>query len=305
MHKKTVVIAGPTASGKTNLACKIAHFLQSGVISADSRQVYRGMDLGTGKDIEEYEINGSPIPYNCIDIANPEEIYTLYSYQRDCYAALNHYLSQDKTPVICGGTGLYIEAVLKKYRIANVPEDENFRIQKMEESKEDLIIELEKLSQTILQRTDLSSKKRVIRALEIALAEQKGPVEYGCDYAPELEPLILVTDWERDTLVDRIDQRLDERLSLGMINEVEKLFDQGISRERMDLFGMEYRQIGRFLFNEISFTQMRQDLAMEIHRLAKRQRTWFRGMEKRGLKTVWIKNANFEIALEKVEQFTK
>lgn len=298
MHKKTVVIAGPTASGKTHLACKIALHLQSGVISADSRQVYRGMDLGTGKDLDEYTFDGHPIPYHCIDIAAPSDIYTLYNYQIDCYNALEYYLSEGRTPVICGGTGLYIEAVLKKYEIANVPEDVDFRNQMMSLDKDELIQKLKDISQVHYNKTDLSSKKRIVRALEIALAETRGPISYGFDNAPEIEPLILITEWDRDALIERIDRRLEERLSRGMIQEVEELIKQGVTRERLELFGMEYRQISRFLHNEISFSTMKTDLAQEIHRLAKRQRTWFRGMEKRGLKTIWIPNADEDYAIQ-------
>lgn len=303
MHKKTIVIAGPTASGKTALACAIANELNSGIISADSRQVYRGMDLGTGKDINEYTVAGKKIPYHCIDIASPADIYTLYEYQRDAYEAMRSYFDCNKTPVLCGGTGLYIEALLKKYEIANVPENEDFRLAQMKRKQDELIVELQKCSPKLYDKTDLSSKKRVVRALEIAKAEESGPVSYGYDNAPDIEPLILITDWSREKLIERIDLRLDERLSKGMILEVEKLFDSGISRERVDLFGMEYKQISRFLFNEVSYTTMRNDLAIEIHRLAKRQRTWFRGMEKRGLKTVWIREAAFSLAWEEITKF--
>lgn len=303
MHKKTVVIAGPTASGKTSLACKIAYDLSSGVISADSRQVYIGMDLGTGKDLNEYKLNERSIPYHCIDVASPKEIYSLYDYQKDCYAALRSYLEEDKTPVICGGTGLYIEAVLNHYEIANVPEDIQFRKSLQQMTKEELCNKLKNTSPKRFVKTDTSSKKRIIRALEIANAEKAGPVNFGFDNAPEIEPLILITDWSRDELIERIDFRLNERLSQGMIAEVDNLMKQGVSIDRLDLMGMEYRQIGLYLTNQKSLNQMKNDLATEIHRLAKRQRTWFRGMERRGFKVHWVKNADYEITAQEIKSF--
>ncbi len=298
MEKKVVVVCGPTASGKTSLAVSIAEKLGSGIISADSRQVYRGMDLGTGKDLFEY----GDVPHHCIDVANPEDLYTLYHFQRDAYRALGGYQTAGQVPVLCGGTGLYIEAVLKKYEIANVPEDVPFREAMMPRDKSALAAELQALSPEQYAKTDISSKKRIVRALEIARAMQEGAVAFSTDEAVETSPLILITDWDRDTLIERIDYRLHQRLVEGMVDEVQRLIDAGVSAERLDLFGMEYRQIGAFLHKKVGYEEMVATLAQEIHRLAKRQRTWFRGMERRGFAVHWVKEARFDAAWEIVER---
>lgn len=299
---KILIIAGPTASGKTSLAVQLAYKLKSTILSADSRQVYKGMDIGTGKDLSEYHYRGKDIPYKLIDIASPNNIYTLYHYQKDCYNEINNLFNSNSIPIIAGGTGLYIEAVLKKYRLANVPENIIFRENLQRYSKEELLSKLREEDIVEYRNCDKSSKKRIVRSLEIADYKLSSPITYSSDNAPNFSPLILITRWDRDKLKARITTRLNQRLNNeNMIGEVEKLIDSGISIERLNQLGMEYREIGQYLHNLISYDEMYEKLKTAIFRLSKRQSTWFRGMEKRGFRTHYIDNANYEQASSIIE----
>jgi tRNA dimethylallyltransferase len=287
-----IVIAGPTASGKTSLAVDLAHVLGSEIFSADSRQVYRGLDLGTGKDLAEYRRVVPAIRHHLIDIVDPVEAYTLFRYQADCYSALEEFHNRkgpDIPAILCGGTGLYLEAVLRRYDIAQAPENPDLRAELMAREADDLREELRRRDPDLMSRTDLSSKKRVVRALEVTLKSQGGEIPRS--RAPEwtLNPLIFVTDWERSELRKRIEERLMSRLHTGMVEEVRVLRERSLSWERLDALGMEYRQVASFLKGEKTHAAMVADLLLEIFHLAKRQETWFRGMERRGLKTVFIK----------------
>lgn len=293
-----IVICGPTASGKTRLGVRVASWLGGEILSADSRQVFRGMDIGTGKDLAEYENNGRPVPYHLIDIADPSAIYSLWDYQQDFYAAFGKLREAGRLPVVVGGTGLYLEAVLKHYRIANVPEDVGLRRELMEQSREQLLARLETLDPSLLKQTDVSSKKRIVRSLEVAVYSRDHEVEWGIPDPPKVVPLILAIRVARPELRERIRRRLESRLEQGMIEEVERLIAAGISRERLDLFGMEYAHVGRHLAGETSREAMVEELCFAIGRLAKRQDTWFRGMERRGLPVTWLQGASFEQASE-------
>jgi len=297
-NNRTVVVAGPTASGKTSLAVQLAQQISGEIISADSRQIYRGMDLGTGKDIFEYTTPQGTVPYHLIDIVDPKIVYTLYNYQRDCYSALENCFDRDVIPVICGGTGLYIEAVLKQYKIPNVPENTAFRTEHKLIKKEILLEQLKNEAIDLYNETDILSKKRIIRSLEIAQYRKENVVHYSSDNAMDLSPVILITEWEVDALKKRISKRMHERFEAGMIEEVQKLRDQGISDARLDLLGMEYRAINRHLVGELSYNEMTEHLQFEIYRLAKRQRTWFRGMERRGFTVHTIPEASRDIAMD-------
>ncbi len=286
-----IVIAGPTATGKTALAVEVAHALGSEIFSMDSRQVYRGMDLGTGKDLQEYRRFDKPVPFHLIDIVNPGEVYSLFRFQADCYTALEDFRGRRGTtvpPVLVGGTGLYLEAVLKRYDIAQVPENAELREELSLRDLEELQAELFELDPELHGRTDVSNKRRVVRALEIAMSGSS--VEISRSQLPDwsLKPTIFVMEWERATLRERIAARLQARLDAGLVNEVRRLRDQGLSWERLDDLGMEYREVAAYLRGQKSFEAMQADLLHGIHQLAKRQDTWFRGMEKRGLKTVAI-----------------
>lgn len=284
-----IVIAGPTATGKTAIAAELAHRLGTAVVSADSRQVYRGLDLGTGKDLHEYARFSPPVPYRLIDIADPRGTYSLFQYQRDCYAALEELAeSGHGAAVLAGGTGMYLEAVLRRFRIANVPEDPALRGSLEGKTREELEAGLRAGDPAVAARTDMTSRKRIIRGWEIMHAGRKAPVEYSREPAVELDFRIFLTRMDRAALRARIDARLAARLDAGMVAEVEGLLAAGVTRARMDVLGMEYREIAAFLAGEKSREAMAADLAHEIHLLAKRQETWFRGMERRGLPTTWL-----------------
>ena len=293
-----VVVCGPTASGKTHLAVTLASRFNGEIISADSRQVYRGMDIGTGKDLHEYNTENGAVPFHLIDIVDPGDVYTIYHFKRDFSNAFAGIQKRDHTPFLTGGSGLYIESILRNFNIPSVPENISFREQQMQRDKDILISELSKLSPTLHARADLSSKKRVIRALEIAAFTNTNNDTTVSE--PTIKPLVLCTRWERLLLYNRIDQRLHERLKTGMIDEVKSLMDLGVSKARLVQFGMEYKHIVRYLVGDISYDEMICTLTRDIHNLAKRQDTWFRGMERRGVMVNWIDHSDERIAIELV-----
>jgi tRNA dimethylallyltransferase len=289
-----LAVCGPTASGKTALAVALARELDGEIISADSRQVYRGLDIGSGKDLHEYVDGGRAVPYHCIDIADPADIYTLFHFQRDFYRAFGEIRSRDRLPLLCGGTGLYIEAVLRGYEIPPVPEDRELRQRLMRLEKPDLERMLAELDADLYSRTDRSSVKRIVRAIEIGRHRASAPPPVPAD--PALRPLVLCTRWERADLHRRIDRRLDERLSAGMVDEVRHLRDRGLPDGRLLMLGMEYKYLTRHLRGEIEYAAMVEGLRHAIYQLAKRQETYFRGMERRGCAVQWIDRAEVEAA---------
>lgn len=297
-----ITICGPTASGKTTLAVRVARALGGEVLSADSRQVYRGMDIGTGKDLGEYGILGADdfIPYHLIDIVDPSQIYTLYDYQQEFHRAFNGVVGRGRLPVIVGGSGLYIEAVLKGYRLPEVPEDVEFRKSMMEETREALLAMLEKESPQILADTDISSKKRIIRALEIARANAGAVCERPP--SPRIDSLVLYVVWERFALRARIEKRLHDRIREGLVDEVAGLLNSGIDRGRFALFGMEYKHVARYIDGIVGFDEMMSQLLQDIYHLAKRQDTWFRGMERRGMTVHPILRGDYETAMEVIRK---
>jgi tRNA dimethylallyltransferase len=301
--KNIIVIGGPTASGKTRLAVAVAQYCNGEIISADSRQVYRQMTIGTGKDLNEYTIDGKQLPYHLIDIADPHEMYTLYDYKRDFYQVYSNIVQRGKFPVLSGGTGLYIEAVLRNYDIPAIPENPQLRDQLMKKEKDLLINDLEKTAPDIYSKTDLSSKKRIVRALEVALCRSSTTCTNVPDF-PVLDPIVLCTRWDRSELRKRIDVRLHERLDQGLVGEVKLLLQSGIPRERFSLFGMEYKHVAQYIDGDVSYEKMVEDLKISIHQLAKRQETWFRGMERRGIPIHWIDNADQETALALLNDIT-
>jgi tRNA dimethylallyltransferase len=279
---KLLVIAGPTATGKTALAAELAHRLDTAVVSVDSRQVYRGLDLGTGKDLDEYARFPRPVPYRLIDIADPRDVYSLFQYQEACYTALEELAAAGKqVAVLAGGTGLYLEAVLRRYRIANVPENAALRESLAELPREALEARLRAASPELAERTDMSSRKRILRGLEIAAAKE--PASFSREPRISLEYRVFITEMDRELLRARIDARLETRIGAGLIAEVEGLLAAGVPRARLDVLGMEYREIAAYLAGERDMETMLAGLRHEIHLLAKRQETWFRGMPRRGL----------------------
>ncbi|MFO7813758.1 MAG: tRNA (adenosine(37)-N6)-dimethylallyltransferase MiaA [Pelovirga sp.] len=275
-----LVILGATAGGKTALAVNAARHFGGEIISADSRQVYRGMDLGTGKDLAEY----AEVPYHLIDIVEAGSEYNLFQFQRDCYAAISAIHQRHRLPLICGGTGLYLDAVLKGYHLLEVPVNPQLREQVSTLSDEQLRRKLLEIKPQQHNRTDLAERGRLLRAYEIALGEASAePVD------PLVwQPLVFGLKWPREVLRHRISERLKQRLEQGMITEVENLHAGGVTWERLEFYGLEYRYIAHYLQGKLRRNEMVQQLANGIGQFAKRQETFFRRMEKHGTKINWL-----------------
>ena len=293
MPLRLLVLVGPTASGKTRLGVHAAHELRSEILSADSRQVYRGLDLGSGKDLDEYRAVTPAVPVHLIDVADPREVYSVFHYQRDCYRILaeketDPAFGNGRPLVMVGGTGLLVEAVLHGFRIPNVPEDEGLRRRLMRRNHEELILELRETDGELFRRTDCSSKKRVVRALEIASHARSRPLQYSSPPPVRIDHAVFAIDIPPEELGRRIDARLDARLELGLIGEVQRLLDSGLSQARMAQLGLEYREVTAYLGGVKTEQQMVDDLRRGIRQLAKRQRTWFRGFARRGVDVTWI-----------------
>lgn len=299
-----IVVCGPTACGKTSLAVALARKIGTAeIISADSRQVYKGLDIGSGKDLEEYGTGASAVPYHMIDIAEPSDIYTLYNYQHDVVRVIRDLRSRGVMPVMVGGTGLYIEAVLKNYRIPNVPEDPKFRKRKMTRPREELVEELQKKDRNLASRTDLKSRKRVVRALEIVRYGENHEILWGVHDSPVLNACVLNLQPAREEILRRIDCRLDERLRQGMVDEVRGLLERGVTRERLAMLGLEYKHVAAYLRGEVNFETMKERLRIGIHQFAKRQTTYFGGMERRGIPIHRLEAANLSEAQRVVNRF--
>ena len=285
-----ITILGPTASGKTSLTAALAYHLDAEIISADSRQVYQGMDIGTGKDLADYTVAGKHIPYHLIDICKAGSKYNVYQYQQDFLEVYNKIKETNKLPILCGGSGLYLEAILKGYHLSTVPPNEELRKQLNDMSHESLIqmlVEIqEKLNTKMHNSTDLDSKQRTIRAIEIGkhmLTEADPKTNF-----PEIPSLIIGVDIDREERRRKITTRLHQRLEEGMIEEVKQLLNQGIAPEDLIYYGLEYKFVTEHIIGKLSYDEMVQQLEIAIHQFAKRQMTWFRGMERRGIKINWI-----------------
>lgn len=281
-----LVIVGPTASGKTSFATHIAKELNGEIISGDSRQVYRRMDIGTGKDYDDYLINGQSIPFHLIDIKEPGYKYNVYEFQNDFFKVFKEIQSRKTTPLLCGGTGLYIEAVLKGYKLIHVPANYQLRELLKEKSLEELETILNQFRK-LHNSTDSDTVQRAIRAIEIETYYQThSEIDVSL---PEVKPLIVGIDIEQNSRRERITKRLEQRLQDGMINEVQGLLNEGIPSEDLIYYGLEYKFITQHLIGELSYQEMFDQLNIAIHQFAKRQMTWFRGMERRGVKIHWVK----------------
>jgi tRNA dimethylallyltransferase len=280
-----VVVIGPTATGKTAIAAHLGYELNGEIISADSRQVYRGMDKATGKDFNDYLVNGTQIPYHLVDIVDPGYEYNVFEFQRDFVAAFKSITGKGKLPVLCGGTGLYIEAVLKGYRLIDVPENPQFR-EALEKKSDDELIDLLKSFKTPHNLTDINDRKRLLRAIEI---QQYYAVHPEIDISfPEIHPLIFGIHFDRETIRQRITSRLKTRLGEGMVDEVKDLLAKGIKPEQLKFYGLEYKFLTQYVTGEISYDEMFRLLNTAIHQFAKRQMTWFRKMEREGVEIKWI-----------------
>ncbi len=278
-----LVILGPTASGKTRLGVAAAGELNGEIISADSRQVFRGMDIGTGKDLDEY----GNVPYHLIDILDPGEEFSVFAFQRLFACAFNDITGRGRLPILVGGTGLYLDAVLRGYRMVEVPEDPTLRRKLADLPLKALRELLLGLNPRLHNSTDLIDRDRLVRAIEIATAERTA-VEVEAPALPEFSPLVFGIRFERELLRRRITERLKARLSGGMIEEVEQLLAAGVPAERLDWYGLEYRFVTRFLRGELNRNDMFQKLNGTIHAFAKKQENWFRRMERHGVEIIWL-----------------
>ncbi len=280
-----ITILGPTASGKTSLAVALAADLNTEIISADSRQIYKRMDIGTGKDLEEYKYEDKEIPYHLIDICEPGYKYNLYEYQRDFNVVFQDLRTREKFPILCGGTGLYIETVLKGYSMPQVPENKELR-EKLKDKTLTELTSILKTYKTLHNTTDVDSCKRAVRAIEIA--------EFYRNQQPEerknkpLNSFIVGVDIEREARRRKISERLQMRLDSGMVDEVRALLKEGISPDDLIYYGLEYKYLTEYLIGRLSYVEMVSKLEIAIHQFAKRQMTWFRGMERRGFSIFWL-----------------
>lgn len=280
-----ISVLGATASGKTGFAAHLAYRLKSEIISADSRQVYRRMDIGTGKDLSDYTVNGTVIPHHLIDLFEPGYKFNVFEYQEHFYDTYDKLKARNLTPVLCGGTGMYIEAVLKGYQLTKVPVDPELRSKLETKNKEELINDLK--SYTALHNTtDTTSHKRLIRAVEIA--KHQSEHNYKREQLPEINPLIIGIKFDRDSRRKRITERLHARLDEGMVNEVQALLDEGIAPDDLIFYGLEYKFITQHVTGQLTYDEMVQKLNTAIHQFAKRQMTWFRRMEKNGFEIHWL-----------------
>ena len=292
MKFELLTILGPTASGKTVFAAVLAFELDAEIISADSRQVYRNMTLGTGKDLKDYIVNGKLIPYHLIDICNPGEKYNIFEFQHDFHKVFASIKERGKLPILCGGSGLYIESVLKGYKLLDVPENPELR----ERLKDNTLDELEKILRSykkLHNKTEVDSAQRAIRAIEIEEFYLKHEPEQR-DFAP-INSLIIGVDIDRNLRQEKINKRLKSRFEEGMLEEVKALLDSGISAEDLIYYGLEYKYLTLYLIGKLTYKEMYDQLEIAIHQFAKRQMTWFHGMERRGIKIHWLKA---EIPLE-------
>ena len=280
-----ITILGATASGKTALAANVAYRMNGEVISADSRQVYRNMDIGTGKDYGDYIIEGREVPCHLVDICNAGEKYSVYRYQNDFLTVYNEISGRNKLPVLCGGTGMYIESVLKGYRLLKVPVNKSLR-DNLEKKTMDEMKDILEGYGDLHNITDISQRKRLVRAIEIAKYYSDHNIEE--EEFPEINSLVAGIKFDRNSRRKRITERLKDRLKSGMIEEVKSLLESGVSAETLIYYGLEYKFITRHIQGELSYDEMFSQLETSIHRFAKRQMTWFRRMEKNGIEIKWL-----------------
>jgi tRNA dimethylallyltransferase len=280
-----IVITGPTATGKTRLAALVADRLGGEVISADSRQVYRGMDIGTGKDMADYVIDGREVPVHLVDIADAGYRYNVYEFQRDFLKVFGGLSVRGCFPVVCGGSGMYVDSIVSGYRLIQVPVNSQLRALLAGRSLEELTGILSKYK-SLHNRTDVDTVKRAVRAIEIAEYYAHHPLDESP--FPVKNPLVTAVFFDRETRRHRISSRLKARLDGGMVEEVQRLLASGVHPDDLLYYGLEYKYVTLFLLNKMGYEDMTQKLEVEIHRFAKRQMTWFRGMERRGITINWI-----------------
>jgi len=298
MNNKVIIILGPTATGKTSLATKLAFKCNGEIISADSRQVYKYLDIGTGKDLDEYNVNNKKIKHHLIDIIDLKTNYSVYNFQKDFKKRYKNIISRNKKVIVCGGTGLYIESLLLEYDLSNSPPPD-FELRKQLEVKsiEELIVCLEKINKNIIKNPKIDTKNRIIRNIEICL-NQTDKKETST-LLPITNYIVIGINPGREKVRKNITNRLKERLKFGLIEEVEGLLSKGLTHERLNYFGLEYRFISRYLQQIYTKDELFEKLNSAIHQFSKKQMTFFRRMEKRGIKINWINDNNIHL-MEKI-----
>ena len=305
MSTQMITILGPTASGKTTLAAHLAeHLGNAEIISADSRQVYRGMDIGTGKDLCDYTVNGVHIPYHLIDIADAGSKYNLFQYQHDFVKAYDDIMARGATPILCGGTGLYLESVIKGYHLSAVPENKELRDRLSDKTLEELTVILTELKKrngsNMHNTTDVDTAKRAIRAIEIETFNGEHPMA-SAD-VPNIDTLVIGVDIDREERRSKISKRLRDRLDNGMVDEIRRLLDGGIPADDLIYYGLEYKYVTEYAIGRLTYEEMFEKLEIAIHQFAKRQMTWFRGMERRGTTIHWV---DASLSMEEKIQYIK
>ncbi len=285
MMHNLITILGPTATGKTKLAAHLAAEINGEVISADSRQVYKGMDIGTGKDFEDYVVDNMTIPHHLVDIVEPGYEYNVYEFQRDFFKTFNQIINTGRVPILCGGTGMYIDSVISGYEMKTAPQNKKLRLKLARLSDDELISTLNQFGD-LHNTTDTTDRNRTIRAIEILERQRNNPGE-GLSF-PKIDSVNFGIHYEREEVRKRITERLKLRLDEGMIKEVNDLLENGLKPEQLLFYGLEYRYVTQFVTGEISFEEMFQKLNTAIHQFARRQMTWLRRMERKGFKIIWI-----------------
>ena len=280
-----ITILGPTATGKTSVAAGLASLIGGEIISADSRQVYRGMDLGTGKDLDDYNVDGKPVPFHLIDIQDPGYEYNIFEYQNDFVDAFQLIKKNDNIPIMCGGSGMYLDSILRAYQMKEAPTNENLRTELSKLPDNILAARLKSVS-SLHNTSDVSSRERLIRAIEIAETENNSKRIY--DFIKSLGSINFGILFERNIIRERITERLHARLEEGMIDEVKELLEKGFTKEQLTFYGLEYKYLTLHVVGEMSYDEMLDKLNIAIHQFAKRQMTWYRRMEKKGVHISWI-----------------
>ena len=307
--QKLITILGPTACGKTSLAVALAYSLhmegqEAEILSGDSRQVYRGMTIGTGKDLGDYTVEGYDVPYHLIDICEPGTKYNLFQYQQDFHKAYNEVRGRGALPILCGGTGLYIESVLKGYQLSPVPQNQPLRDKLEGRSLEELTTMLRQLKRqtgsNMHNTTDVDTAQRAIRAIEIETYNLEHPTELRT--LPAIPSIIIGVNIDRELRREKITQRLRQRLDEGMVDEIRSLLKSGISAEDLMYYGLEYKFITEFVIGQTTYEEMFRQLEIAIHQFAKRQMTWFRGMERRGFTIHWV---DAQLPMEQKVEFVR
>jgi len=284
-----IVVLGPTASGKTRLACQLASMMNGEIISADSRQVYKGLDIGTGKDLMEYVVNGKEIKYHVIDSMEAEQHYYLHDFVADLKQAFLAIQAKQKLPIICGGTGLYLDALRKDFSLTQIKENQELRAELENLSKEELLEQLKKFPESLTKQVDKDSKKRIIRGIEIASFLQLNPQALIKSELP-YKPYYIGIQVDLEVRKSKISYRLKKRLEEGLIQEVQTLLHNGISHERLQFFGLEYKFVSQYILGQLSMEELISRLQTAIFQFAKRQMTWFRKMEKEGVQIHWVES---------------